>query len=93
MNIIGKYGYPHKFTVIVHQFHDGMAAHVLDDGKPTESFSVTNGMKQGCIQAPMLFNMMFSAMLSDALQNSVQVIDINYRSDGELYNLKRLYHQ
>ena len=34
-----------------------------------EPFPVTNGVKQGCVMAPTLFSMMFSAMLSDAFED------------------------
>lgn len=47
-------------------------------------------MKQGCVLAPRFFSVMFSAMLSDAFRNSVVGIRIKYRSDGSLFNLRRL---
>ena len=36
------------------------------DGEFSDSFPVTNGVKQGCVLASTLFSMMFSAMLTDA---------------------------
>ena len=63
---------------------------VLDDGEFPEAFSVTNGVKQGCVLAPTLFSMMFTAMLSDAFQNSEDGISVRYRMDGSLFNLRRL---
>ena len=88
--IMRKFGCPRKFTVIVRQFHDGMSARVLDDGELSEAFPVTNGVKQGCVLAPTLFSMMFSAMLTEAFRNCDHGININYRSDGGLFNLRRL---
>ena len=55
---------------MVRQFHDGMQARVQNDGEFSEPFEVTNGVKQGCVLAPTLFSMMFSAMLMDAFQDS-----------------------
>ncbi|XP_076066099.1 uncharacterized protein LOC143039744 [Oratosquilla oratoria] len=81
-----KYGCRAKFTTIVRQFHDG----VQDDGKASEAFPVTNGVKQGCVLAPTLFSLMFSAMLSDVFRDSVDGTGIKYRTDGSLFNLKRL---
>ena len=53
-------------------------------------FPVTNGVKQGCVMAPTLFSMMFSAMLTDAFQDVDAGFPIRYRFDGKLLNLRRL---
>uniref|UniRef100_K7EZ86 Reverse transcriptase domain-containing protein n=2 Tax=Pelodiscus sinensis TaxID=13735 RepID=K7EZ86_PELSI len=88
--IMSKFGCPDRFILMVRQFHDGMTARVLDDGEASEAFPVTNGVKQGCVLAPTLFSIMFSAMLSDAFQNSSLGIRLRYRTDGKLFNLRRL---
>ena len=79
-----------KFTVLVRQLHDGMRATVLDNGDTSESFPVTNGVKQGCVLAPTLFSMVFAAMLHDASQNNDDGIQLKYRTDGGVFNLRRL---
>ena len=56
----------------------------------TEPFPVTNGVKQGCVMAPTMFSMMFSAMLTDAFQDVDAGFPIRYRFDGKLLNLRRL---
>ena len=56
---LAKYGCPEKFISIVQQFHDDMRAHVQDNGDISEAFAVTNGVKQGCVLAPILFYLMF----------------------------------
>ena len=61
-----KFSYPAKFIANVRQFHDGMFARIKNDGEFSDPFSVTNGVKQGCVQALTLFSMMISAMLTDA---------------------------
>ncbi|KAL8563736.1 hypothetical protein ACOMHN_063504 [Nucella lapillus] len=88
--IMKKIGCPSTFIAIVRQLHDGMMARVLDDGEPSEAFPVINGVKQGCVLAPTLFSMMFSAMLSDAFSDGKPGINITYRSDGKLFNPWRL---
>ncbi|XP_071484152.1 uncharacterized protein [Diadema antillarum] len=85
-----KFGCPRKFITIVCQFHDGMTAKVIDNGEPSNAFPVTNGVKQSCFLAPTLFSMTFSAMLSDAFKDCEPGINIRYRSDGKLFNLRRL---
>ena len=64
--IMAKFGCPTKFIEMLRQFHDGMLARVQNDGEFSDPFPVTNGVKQGCILAPNLFSMMFSAMLTAA---------------------------
>ena len=79
-----------RFIAMVRQFHDGMQARVQNDGEFSEPFEVTNGVKQGCVLAPTLFSMMFSAMLMDAFQDSDTGFPIRYRFDGNIFNLRRL---
>ena len=74
--IMSKFGCPGKFIQVVCQFHDEMKAQVLDDGESSTPFPVTNGVKQGCVLAPTLFSMMFSAMLTDAFRDSSPGLDI-----------------
>ena len=38
--ILAKYGCPEKFISIVWQFHDGIRAHVQDNGGISEAFTV-----------------------------------------------------
>ena len=88
--IMAKFGCPPRFIAMVRQFHDGMQARVQNDGEFSEPFEVTNGVKQGCVLAPTLFSMMFSAMLMDAFQDSDTGFPIRYRFDGNVFNLRRL---
>lgn len=89
--IMRKFGCPDKFISMIRQFHDGMLARVPDDGDSSDAFPVTSGVKQGCVLAPTLFSMMFSAMLSDAFCDDEETsIKIRFRTDGKLFNLRRL---
>ena len=40
--------------------------------------------------APTLFSLMFSAMLTDAFRDGDVGMKFNYRTDGRLFNLRRL---
>ena len=88
--IMAKFGCPTKFIAMVRQFYDGMLAWVQTDGAFSDPFPVTIGVKQGCVLAPTLFSMMFSAMLTAAFQDGDNGIPIRYRFEGKLFNLKRL---
>nr|VZI25879.1 unnamed protein product [Spirometra erinaceieuropaei] len=91
--IMQKFGCPERFTQMVHQLHDGMMARVTDNGAVSEAFAVTNGVKQGCVLAPTLFSLMFSAMLMDAYRDERPGIRIAYRTDGHLLNQRRMNFQ
>ena len=67
-----------------------MLARVQNDGEFSDPFPVTNGVNQGCVLTSTLFSMMFSAMLTDAFQDSDNGIPIRYGFDGILFNLRRL---
>nr|VZH91232.1 unnamed protein product [Spirometra erinaceieuropaei] len=64
--IMQKFGCPEQFIEMVRQLHDGMMTRVTDNGDVSETFAVTNGVRQGCVLAPTLFSLMFSAMLMNA---------------------------
>ena len=61
-----------------------------NNGEFSDLFPVTNGVKQGCVLAPTLFSMMFSAILTAAFQDGNNGIPIRYRFVGKLSNLRKL---
>ena len=71
-------------------FHEGMLARVYECGELSDPFPVTNGSKQGCVFAPTLFSILFSCMLLDAFKVMDKGVYIQFRSDGGLFNRKRL---
>ena len=88
--IMEKFGCPRKFTALVRQLHDGMRATVIDNGDTSDSFPVTNGVKQGCVLAPTLSSMVFAAMRHDASHDNDDGIQLKYRTYGGVFNLRRL---
>nr|VZI44696.1 unnamed protein product [Spirometra erinaceieuropaei] len=91
--IMQKFGCPERFTQMVRQLHDGMMARVTDNGAVSEAFAVTNGVKQGCVLAPILFSLMFSAVLMDAYRDERPGIRIAYMTDVHLLNQRRMHFQ
>ena len=81
-------GCPPKKGDITRQLHEGMNGCVLYDGEQSGSFNINTGVKQGCVIAPTLFSIFLAAFISLAAVD--QGVDIIYRTDGELFNMRRL---
>ncbi|VDL92682.1 unnamed protein product [Schistocephalus solidus] len=88
--VMQKFGCPKRFTHMLRQLHDGMTARVTVVGMVSEAFAVTNGVKQGCVLAPTLCSLMFTAMLMGAYRDEQPGIRIAYRTDGHLLNSRRM---
>ena len=91
-NILRKFGCPPTLIAILQQFHTGMCAQVFKAGSQSSSFSVDVGVKQGCVLAPIIFNMLLVAitLVSHRDLQSSDCVGIEYRLDGGLFTLRRL---
>ena len=85
--LLRKYGCPEKFTTMIEALHIGMMANVSVGGEVSESFSVTNGVKQGCVLAPTLFSIFLSAMVDEAFRDLGDGIYIQSRQSADLFNV------
>ena len=63
--ILVRLGCPPKFLTILHQIHEGQQGQVKHDGSLSDSFPISNGIKQGCILAQTLFSIFFSILLRE----------------------------
>ena len=88
--ILARLGCPPKFLTIIRQLHEGQRGQVKHNGALSDSFPISNGVKQGCVLAPSLFSIFFSMMLHQAKEDIQDGIYIRFRSDGSLFNLRRL---
>ena len=90
--ILSKCGCPPKFTAILREFHQGMSARAVAGGLVSEPFAVNVGVKQGCVLAPVIFNIYLAAvtLLSRHRLHQADGVSIRYRLDGSLFNLRRL---
>ena len=87
--LLKKFGCPKKFISIIRQFHEGMSGRIVIDGATSEPFNITNGLKQGCVLAAILFALFYAAMLDEALSDCPDGVSIRFRS-GNLFKLSRL---
>ena len=87
--IMNKFGCPTRFINIVKRLHEGMMARVMDNEETSESFLVTDGVKQGSVLAPTVFSIMFSAMLNEVFSDSNH-ISLTPRTDESIFNIRRL---
>jgi len=87
--ILRKIGCQSGFVDIIRSFHDGMRACVIEEGEKSLEFDVLNGTKQGCMLAPMLFSI-FAMMLLVAIKNCKTGVGIRFRTDGDLFDIRRL---
>ena len=87
--ILSKLGCPEKLLNIVKSFHDGMKASLIYEGMESSQFDVKNGVKQGCVLAPVLFNIYFSYLIKYAFDNNQRGVYLHSRLDGSLFNVTR----
>jgi len=60
--ILSKFGCPPQFLAILREFHDGMTAKVVVGCHESDPFMVNVGIKQGCVLAPVIFNLFLVAV-------------------------------
>ena len=88
--IMHKLDCPPKFLTILQQLHVGQKGQVKHTGSISEPFPINNGVKQRCVLAPTLFAIFFSMMLQEATADVTEGLYIRYRTDGGIFNLRRL---
>ena len=63
-DVLARFGVSPRMLAVIRRFHDVMQACVrLDDGECSDKSDVGQGLRQGCVLAPLLFNMFFTAVL------------------------------
>ena len=71
--VLARFGLPENLLTFIRQFHEGIRARVrTDDGKHSGWFGVARGERQGCVLSPLLFNVLFAAVIHAVLMGTSQ---------------------
>ena len=90
--VLRRSGCPERYTQLIQELHEGMNVRVRFAGELSDPFEVSRGVKQGCVLAPVLFNIYVQCItrLLAASLGSDGMIQVNYRIDRSLFDLKKL---
>ena len=90
--LLARYGLPEKLVNLIRNMHDGMKASLSFDVGTSELFDILNGLKQGCVMAPNLFNLFFAAVVFETFRDmdDKSGVGIKFKLNGKLYNARRL---
>ena len=72
---------------MIEALHNRMMVNISVGGEVSESFNVTNVVKQGCVLAPTLFSIFLSAMLDKAFRDMRDGVYIQFRQSADLFNV------
>ena len=72
---------------MIEALYTEMMANVCGGREESESFSVTNGIKHGCVLAHKLFSIFLSAMLDEAFRDMGDGVYIQSRQSAILFNV------
>ena len=67
-----------------------MTGQVLSNSEQSDPLFISNGVKQGCVLAPVLFNLFFACVLRQAVGNTDKGVYVRFRYDGSIFDLRRL---
>ena len=90
--ILAKLGIPGKVVKIIQNMHDGMKGKLSIEVGMSELFDIKNGLRQGCVLAPYLFNLYFAMVMAEAFRGIPDEagVQINYKIEERLFDLRRL---
>ena len=65
--------------------HTGMMVYVRNGGEVSDTFAITNGVKKGCVLAPI--SIFLSAMLKEAFRDILDGVYIQSRQNADLFTV------
>jgi hypothetical protein len=90
--LLARYGIPDRLIKIIRSMHEGMKAKLNLDVGMSEKIPINNGLRQGCVKAPILFNLFFAAVMFEAMRDLPEGsgIGVRFKLDGKLWDNRRL---
>ena len=84
-HVLQKFGIPRSIINVIHSLHVGMQAEVTVDSQVAPMFEVCNGLRQGCVIAPTLFNHYFVLVIEQWRTKCSEIgVDVHYKCGGRL---------
>ena len=69
-NLLGLYGVPDKVIRIIKLFYQDFSCQVIHSGSVTEPFTISTGVRQGCLLSPLLFLIVIDWVTKTAFNTS-----------------------
>lgn len=90
--LLARYGIPDRLIKIIRSMHEGMKAKLNLDVGVSEEIPINNGLRQGCVKAPVLFNLFFAAVMFEAMRDLPRGsgVGVRFKLDGKLWYNRRL---
>ncbi|XP_063534978.1 uncharacterized protein LOC134744961 [Cydia strobilella] len=89
-DVLVRLGCPPTLLSLIRAFHENMKGTVMFDGDSSAAFDMRRGVRQGCVLAPTLFGIFFSALLRAAFDRCDVGVHLHTRKDGKLFNINLL---
>ena len=92
--VLSRVGVPPPMLAVIRSFHHEMSAVLRVSGTDVDPFSVTNGLRQGCTMAPVLFNIFMWAVVTKWQQRVRGIPGVGFEfsyhyGEGQLYHKAR----
>ena len=100
--LMHHYGIPQTFTKLIQDLYESSSCQVIHNGKLSESFEMSTGVRQGCLLSPMIFIMVVDWIMREVEDQgktgiqwtlTTQLHDLDYADDICLLSQKLQHMQ
>ena len=88
--VLSQVGLSEKVQRLLQSLHSNTNASVRAYGQMSKPFKVTNGVRQGCVLAPALFNLFLDHVVRVAFAESDDGVTIRYVTEGSISTTHRI---